>query len=74
MSDAEMRNLILSLSQDVVFEYDGTVCCINPWNSKKFEVGYGTFSKTYTNIFELMSDKIFGNKSLSDICKDINLI
>lgn len=73
MNRDELKNLILSLNQDVVFEYAGLQCCINPWNSKKFEVGYGDFVKEYNDIDTLMNDKIFSQKSLSDICSTIEL-
>ena len=50
MKPSDLKNLILSLTQDVVFEYDGAVACINPWNDQKFEVGYDNKVKTYDNI------------------------
>ncbi len=30
----DLKNLILSLTQDVTFEFEGEYACINPYNSK----------------------------------------
>ena len=65
----QLKELILSLTQDVTFEFEGEYACINPWNSKKIEVGYGDIVKTYQNIDDVMNDKIFHGKALKDICE-----
>ena len=65
--------LILSLVQDVVFEYDNKTCCINPWSRTKFEVGYNDIVKIYTDIDDLMNDTIFDGRSLSDIADEIEI-
>lgn len=73
MSKKELRELILSLTQDVIFEYDDVVACINPWNESKFEVGYDGKVKTYDNISDVMNDPFYHGKSLSEICEKINI-
>ena len=50
LNSEEIKNLILSLVQDVVFEYDNKTCCINPWSRTKFEVGYNDIVKIYSDI------------------------
>lgn len=56
MKSENLKALILSLTQDIVFEYDGGVACINPWNETRIEVGYDDKMKTYDNIDDVMSD------------------
>ena len=73
MTAQEIKNLILSLVQDVVFEYNGLSCCINPWSDHKFEVGYGDEAKTYSDIDTLMNDRIFDGRSLSEISNEIEI-
>ena len=67
LNSEEIKNLILSLVQDVVFEYD------NPWSRTKFEVGYNDIVKIYSDIDDLMNDTIFDGRSLSDIADEIEI-
>lgn len=73
MSKKELMELILSLTQDVIFEYNGAVACINPWNESKFEVGYDGKAKTYDNISDVMNDPFYHGKSLSEICEKLDI-
>ena len=73
MKPENLKELILSLTQDVVFEYDGSIACINPWNEAKIEVGYGDKVKTYDNIDDVMSDSFYHGKSLQEISEQINI-
>ena len=72
MKPKNLKDLILSLTQDVVFEYDGAVACINPWNETKIEVGYDDKLKTYDNIDDVMNDPIYHGKSLQEISEQLN--
>ena len=73
MKPENLKELILSLTQDVIFEYDGAIACINPWNEAKIEVGYGDKMKTYDNINDVMSDTFYHGKSLQEISEQINI-
>lgn len=73
MKPNKLKELILSLTQDIVFEYKGEYACINPWNHKKIEVGYGDIMKTYDNIDDVMKDKIYHGKSLLEIAETLNI-
>ena len=73
MKPKNLKDLILSLTQDVVFEYDGAVACINPWNETKIEVGYDVKLKTYDNIDDVMNDPIYHGKSLQEISEQLNI-
>ena len=73
MKAKNLKELILSLTQDVVFEYDGAVACINPWNEAKIEVGYDNKMKTYDNIEDVMNDPLYHGKSLQEISEQLNI-
>lgn len=73
MKAKDLKNLILSLTQDVVFEYDGTIACINPWNESRIEVGYDDKVKTYNNIDDVMNDPFYRGKSLTEIAETLNI-
>lgn len=73
LNSEEIKKLILSLVQDVVFEYENKTCCINPWSRTKFEVGYNDIVKIYSDIDDLMNDTIFDGRSLSDIADEIEI-
>lgn len=68
MKPEKLQELILSLTQDVTFEFEGEYACINPYNAGKIEVGYGDTVKTYSSITNVMEDKFFHGKALKDIC------
>lgn len=69
----DLKNLILSFTQDVIFEYDGAVACINPWNESKIEAGYDNKVKTYNNIDDVMNDLFYHGKSLTEIAEILNI-
>ena len=73
MKSENLKALILSLTQDIVFEYDGGVACINPWNETRIEAGYDDKVKIYDNIDEVMIDPLYHGKSLQEIAEQINL-
>lgn len=73
MKPKDLKELILSLTQDVVFEYDGAVACINPWNEAKIEVGYDDNTKTYHNIDDVMNDPFYHGKSLQEISEQLSI-
>lgn len=73
MSAKDLKDLILSLTQDVTFQYKGEYACINPWNSQKIEVGYGDKVKIYNNIDHVMKDKFYHGKSLEEISEELDI-
>lgn len=73
MNKDELKALILSLNQDVVFEFKGKTACINPFNVNKFEVGYDEEIQTFHDIDTLMNDKFFAGMSLNQISEQIEL-
>lgn len=73
MEKIELKKQIMSLTQDITFEYHGKFACINPWAADKFQVGFGDVAITYTNIKDLMEDPLYDGKSLSQICGDLKI-
>ncbi len=73
MKPDDLKKLILSLTQDVTFEFEGEYACINPYNSKKIEAGYGGKVKAYGDIDEVMNDNFYHGKSLKDICSQLQI-
>lgn len=71
MKPDDLKALILSLTQDILFEYQGKSVCINPWSNKKIDVGFGDDGKIYTDIDDLMTDKFFNGKSLTEISEQL---
>ena len=75
MTAKEIRDIILSFTNDVLLDYpDHDFIFINPCNENKFIFGYEDIDKIYTDIDELMSDKIYDGKSLTDIAPEITLL
>lgn len=73
MKKSELKRQILSLTQDITFDYHGKTACINPWSEDRFEVGFGDTAKTYSSIKDLMDDPLYDGKSLSQICDQLNI-
>ena len=73
MEKTELKKQIMSLTQDITFEYHGKSACINPLAAEKFQVGFGDVAKTYTNIKDLIEDPLYDGKSLSQICEDLKI-
>lgn len=73
MTPIKFKNLILSFTDDILFDYDGEMGFINPWNANKFELSYGEVDKTYDDINALMSDPIYHGASLNEIADKITL-
>ena len=67
MTIKEITDKILNFTDDVVLSYSSEEIFINPWNESKFELGYKDLCITYTSIEQLLNDKIFEGKSLTDI-------
>ena len=73
LNATDLKNLILTLVQDIVFHYDGVTGCISPWNATRIDMSYGDFFKKYSDVDSLMSDTIFNGKSLNEIADEIEI-
>lgn len=73
MNAEKLKKLILSLTQDIEFEYLGVQGCICPFQRDNISVAYGDMTKDYTDVDEMMNDPIFSGKSLTEVCGQIEL-
>lgn len=71
MSKGQLKKIILSFAQDVIFSYNEKEYCINPFSIKKFEVGTQDNVFKFNSIDELMSANIFDGKCLNEISEKI---
>ncbi len=72
MTAQQIKDIIMSFLNDVMLDYpDHDMIFINPFNENKFELSYDDISKTYDNIDDLMSDRIFDGKTLTEIAPQL---
>ncbi len=75
MKAKDIRDAIMSFTNDVLLDYpNNDVIFINPCSDNKFIFSYKDIDKTYTNIDDLMSDKIYDGKSLTEIASKVTLL
>lgn len=75
MTAKKIREIIMSFTNDVLLDYpDNDTIFINPCSENKFIFSYKNIDKTYTSIDELMSDKIYNGKSLTEIAPEVELL
>ncbi len=72
MTKEKIRDIIMSFTNDVLLDCPShDMIFINPCSVNKFLLSYEEIEKTYTSIDELMSDKIYDGKSLSEIASEV---
>lgn len=69
MKQDKLKNKILSLTQDIEFEYNGKHGAICPFNEHNIHIGFDGDDVECKSIDEAMSSKVFDGKSLSEICE-----
>jgi hypothetical protein len=75
MTAKEIKNKIMSFTNDVLLGYpEHDTIFINPCSINRFIFSYEDIDTTYTSIDELMEDKIFNGRSLSEIAPMLTLI
>lgn len=75
MTKEKIVSVIMSFTNDVLLDYpDHDTIFINPYNVHKFLLSYENVEKIYTSIEELMADKIYDGKSLSEIASSLTLM
>ncbi|MGN0592028.1 MAG: hypothetical protein ACI4JQ_02135 [Ruminococcus sp.] len=75
MTAKEIKDKIMSFTNDVLLDYpEHDMIFINPCSTHKFIFSYENIDKTYNSIDELMGDKIFDGKSLSEIAPMLSSI
>lgn len=71
MSDKDLRDLILSLTTDIEFEYQGKDGSICPFNHSNISITYDGQTVNCGSIDEVFSVPIFAGKSLKEISTDL---
>lgn len=74
MTIDDLKKHIESLVGVVEFEYNGITCGIDPINRSHYDIWYGEEYLKAKSIDEVMSAKIFDNKSLVEIFSSIRNI
>lgn len=69
-----MKNLILSLTQDIEFIYNDVNGSIIPLSHDDISMSYGDKNKNYKSVDSLLSDPFFNGKSLNDIVEKIEIM
>lgn len=71
MKAKKLKDWILSLTDDIEFEYSGISGSICPFSLDNISVTYAGKTKDYDNIDDVMSDNFFNGKSLNEISEQI---
>lgn len=75
MTAQQIKDIIMSFLNDVMLDYpDHDMIFINPFNENKIELSYDDISKTYDNIDDLMTDRIFDGKTLTEIAPQLTAL
>ena len=67
----EIRDRIAEIVTQITFNYNVKNCGVDPMSSTEFDMWYGDELLTASSIEEVMSTKLFDDKSLADIVDDI---
>ena len=71
MKAEDLKKWILSLEQDIEFEYNGVDGSICPFSENDISLTFLDISKDYESIEALMSDKVINGKSLNEISGEL---
>ena len=75
MTTQELKSIIADCCNDVVFTYNGKKSGITSvvHNSvPTFQVWFGSETKEYDNVDDVMSDKFYDGKSINDLIHDVD--
>lgn len=72
MGASELRDWILSLVQDIEFEYKGIHGVISPTSEMELNLFFYDENFYYNNVDDLMSAKVICGKSLNDISAELD--
>ncbi len=71
MKSKQLYELIDSLTSDIDFEYDGKHGAVCPFSRTDIDVSYGDEVHSHSSINDVMADRIFNGKCLSEISEQI---
>jgi hypothetical protein len=71
MDPLVLKARINSLISQVLFDYHGVPCGVDPFNKHEFDVWYGDKAETMHSIDDVMNKPFFDGKSLTEISSEI---
>ena len=71
MNVQKIKNQIKEIGSHFLFEYNGKSCGVDPFSENDFDIWYGDNLKSVQSIDEVMNDKFFDGKSLTEIANEI---
>lgn len=74
MKADDLKKWILSLEQDIEFEYNNIGGSICPFSKNDISLTFLDISKDYEDIDELMNDKVISGKSLNEISQELKFL
>jgi len=74
MNAQSIKDLILSLTQDIEFNYNNVNGSIIPLSHDDISMSYGDTNKSYNDVDILLKDPFFNGKSLNEIAREIEII
>ena len=73
MNKKELRDWINSLTDDIVFQYQGVWGSICPFNRHNISVSYGNQEQTFLSVDAVMETPFIDGKAIADICEQFIL-
>ena len=73
MNIKALKKKILEIVHDIGFHYHGKEYFITPHNEKSFTLRIDGVKKSYTDIDELLLDKVIDGKSITEIIDTIDI-
>ncbi len=77
MTAGRLKAEILSLTNDIVFTYEGKIGGIFPISRKQISIGWNNEAYDFENengcIDEVMNAKIFDGRSLAEIAEELDI-
>lgn len=71
MNVQKIKDQIKEIRSHFLFEYNGKSCGVDPFSENDFDIWYGDNLKSVQSIDEVMNDKFFDGKSLTEIANEI---
>lgn len=74
MTVKKIKSRISEIVSHFTFEFNGKSCGVDPLSKNKFDMWCGDNTLTVNSIDDVMNCPFFDGKSLSEICRDIEII
>ena len=71
MTISKVKNYLSNLTGHITFEYNGHSCGIDPLALNSFDMWYDNDEATVDSVDEVLYNKFFDGKSLTEIWNDV---